>query len=436
MEIRQLYYKVLKSDGTYDFQPYSPVVHEESVILENGNTLSQELESKQQKLVPGKNITIEDNVISAINSEISKPISEVPEALPLIKYNDRAMAFAAAGANVWKWKGTDGKFNTSTTKPAYYDVEILYAVPFGVNLNQCFQRFSNMTKIYNYAFDYSKTTTLQYWMVGCGIKYFDFGECDLSNIHDLQGVWNESRSLETVIFRPENKLSATNMSGIFYGTTSLKQIYGLSYIDASNLTTISGMFQSSGLKQIVFPNWDLSKCVGYMRLFSNSSIEEVDMSNITSNQTQALSLYGMFENCKQLTKIKFPKNFITSYTTDLGQMFYGCSKLRFVDMRDWDFSNIEDMISSFWTSFQPYSLIGDNATLKDQSIFNGMRNKICLNNPQLYKESVLAIFNGIATITTGKVIEIHGTLFNKLTESEKLIAINKGWTFSITVVTY
>ena len=66
--------------------------------------------------------------------------------------------------------------------------------------------------------------------------------------------------------------------------------------------------------------------------------------------------------------------------------------------------------------------------LKELTLGTGFNHSINLSSCQyLSKESVLDLFNKVATVTDGQYIQLHTNVKNNLTAEEKAIVTNKGW---------
>ena len=71
--------------------------------------------------------------------------------------------------------------------------------------------------------------------------------------------------------------------------------------------------------------------------------------------------------------------------------------------------------------------------LEELGGFVGLAQDLDLSySPLLTRQSCLNVFNNAATITTGKTITLHTDVYNLLSEDDKKIAIDKGWTITHT----
>lgn len=133
-----------------------------------------------------------------------------------------------------------------------------------------------------------------------------------------------------------------------------------------------------------------------------------DTSNVTT-------MNSMFYDCPNLTNISL---FNTSNVTDMKFMFYKCPKLSEVPL--FDTSKLVETTNMFYKCNSLTALGG----------FTGLKVNLNLTEaPNLTKESLLNVINEAADVTASpKTLTFGSTNLAKLTDEEKAIATNKGWT--------
>jgi hypothetical protein len=143
----------------------------------------------------------------------------------------------------------------------------------------------------------------------------------------------------------------------------------------------------------------------------------------------ATNMDSMFEKCSNLIKV-FDLN--TSKVTDFSNIFYNCSSL--TEIPDLDLSSFDPngYIDSWSFSFRGCSKL---TTLRDNPYApEGKRwqfdDYVFFGNCPLDKTSILKVFNGLQTVIN-KTITISSTTNSYLSDEDKQIAINKGWTISV-----
>ena len=172
-----------------------------------------------------------------------------------------------------------------------------------------------------------------------------------------------------------SRSTATSFDGIipFTATSDVTEMFSM-FRDCSNLTSI--------------PLFDTSKVTNMGSMFrdcsSLTSIPLLDTSNVTD-------MYDMFEGCSRLTSIP---SLDTSNVTEMNFMFDGCSSLETIHMIN----------------------IGVNLDISSSTKFT--------------REALLEIIGNLKTVTRTMRLKMGTTNLAKLTEEDKAIATNKGWTLA------
>ncbi len=272
-------------------------------------------------------------------------------------------------------------------------------------------------------------------------------EVDKYKVSDAnkQIVINNTSDIATYANNPDFKYcpkfdtsDVTSMNNIFYGCKSLASIPQL---DTWGVTNMRYMFENcSSLTTI--PLLDTHSVTDMSYMFdgcrSLTTIPQLDTSNVTN-------MSSMFSNCSYITSIP---QLDTSKVTNMGSMFSGCSSLTSVPL--FDTSNVTDMYRMFSYCSNLITIPRLDATslttaasmfgeyyypLNKFTTFGGLTNlKIDLDMSScnaLTKESLLNVFNEAADVTSSpKTLTLGTKNLNKLTDEEKAIATNKGWTLA------
>ena len=186
----------------------------------------------------------------------------------------------------------------------------------------------------------------------------------------------------------------------------------------SNLTTVQYLNTSN----VIDMNHMFYQCN------SLTTIPQLDTSKVTN-------MSGMFQGCDSLTTIP---QLDTSKVTDMGQMFFNCLKLNSIPLLNCQ--NVNYLSGIFGSSYfggSGYSSITYCGGFKDlgkQSSVSGIGQDFLSYAPNLTHESLMNVINnlydrksnGLSTTT----VKFGTTNLNKLTDEEKSIAVNKGWTLS------
>ena len=108
-------------------------------------------------------------------------------------------------------------------------------------------------------------------------------------------------------------IAPKDSENLFASFGNAKEFIGLSNLDTSQVTNMSGMFAGCGFKELDLSNWDTSKVT--------------DMNS-------------MFMICDKLEKINL-KNFDTKNVTDMERMFFQCNKLLKLDLSNFKTPKLE-----------------------------------------------------------------------------------------------
>lgn len=132
----------------------------------------------------------------------------------------------------------------------------------------------------------------------------------------------------------------------------------------------------------------------------------------TSN---AYSTGGLFSGCGDL--ISIPEINISN-SNNMGMMFFDCSSLTTIPLLD------TSLVTSLYYAF------GGCALLTNLGGFKNLKVDLDLSgSPLLTHESLMNVINNLTSVTN-KTLSLGETNLAKLTDEEKIIAINKGWTLS------
>lgn len=160
--------------------------------------------------------------------------------------------------------------------------------------------------------------------------------------------------------------------------------------------------------------------------------ELIDTSNCTS-------FSGIFKDNTKIKELDL-SNWDTKNVTDITYLFYNCSSLETIDLRGWDMSNVITTTSFLAAAYAFHScsvlksLIGgvneEEVVSKNISCLDGLRSGIGFyTNLNLDRASLRAVINGIADLSNQNPLNFNvGQNISKLTEEDIAIVTNKNWT--------
>ena len=142
-----------------------------------------------------------------------------------------------------------------------------------------------------------------------------------------------------------NTSAVTDMGGMFYGCSGLKEL-NVSNFNTSSVTNMSHMFSGcSGLKELNVSNFNTSKVTDMHQMFEGcSGLKELNVSNF--NTSKVTDMRYMFYYCSGLKELNV-SNFNTSAVMDMGAMFYGCSGLKELNVSNFNTSAVTNMNQMF-----------------------------------------------------------------------------------------
>ena len=185
-----------------------------------------------------------------------------------------------------------------------------------------------------------------------------------------------------------------------------------SWVVRSNEVTIMNRMFSNDYRITSIPLFDTSNVVDMQFMFVGCyNLIDVPLFN-TSNVT---NMYDMFDRCLSLTSIPL---FNTSNVTNMSYMFSECSSLTIVPALD--MRNVTNMSYMF-----------QKCSKLEEIHMYGM--KVSFNIAASIKfthEALVEILNNLATVNTTRTLTMGSTNLAKLTEEDKAIALNKGWTLA------
>jgi surface protein len=132
----------------------------------------------------------------------------------------------------------------------------------------------------------------------------------------------------------------------FYNCSLLEDIYGLEFLNTSEVTDMSQMFYGcSSLTSLNLSTFDTRKVTNMQGMFCNSKgLKTVNISSFDTNNVTDMS--NMFYGCEALTSLNV-KNFKTSKVIYMGGMFGICRSISKLDLSSFDTQNVVDMQSMF-----------------------------------------------------------------------------------------
>ena len=228
----------------------------------------------------------------------------------------------------------------------------------------------------------------------------DLSNCDTSNMTSMRRMFYSYSKLASLDVRGWNTSAVTSMYQMFYRCNSLTTIYGIEIFNTSAVTDMFQMFSECGsLTSLDVSGWNTSAVTNMRSMFTGcNALTSLDVSNF--NTSAVTSMYGMFNTCSSLTSLDL-SNWDTSSVTDMRIMFNGCNAI---------------------TNLNMTNVILPKMDLTDWS----------LDSCPLTVDSLVSVLNALPQLDEGQsfTCTIGSTNLAKLSDEQKAIATNKGWTIN------
>ena len=243
-----------------------------------------------------------------------------------------------------------------------------------------------------------------------GSKVVRVPELNTNKVKDFSYAFSRSSISE---FPNWNFSNAESISYLLQNCNSLKTDIVINNL--SKLTgdyCLNGVFQQSAVRSVTLN--DLNPNIAYsldQAFFDDGWLNSISLNTTTGVPVKVKSMSETFNYCSQLKTLP-----LMDLTQCKRFSITGCNSLESIPA--YDLSNI--------TSINLNSLY----KLKE---FHATGMKVSFNissSTQFTREALVEILNNLATVTTATTLTMGATNLAKLTDEDKLIATNKGWTLA------
>ena len=257
----------------------------------------------------------------------------------------------------------------------------------------------------------------------------------------------------------------TDAERMFMGVSMYQIPYqSLEKFDTSNITTMREMLKGAfttawgeDQQHLDLSGWDTSKVTDMDYMLGDCGVlKSLDLSSW--NTSAVTTITGMFSSCDDLTSLYGIENFDTSKVTKMNSTFSGCRKLTSLDLSNWNTSSVIDTSYMFsynialtsinlsnWDTSKVtnvYSMFGTSfsnlSKLTNLDMTNAILPKINLTEwglnycNALTVDSLVSVLNALQQLDEGTsyTCTIGSDNLAKLSDTQKAIATNKGWTLN------
>lgn len=234
--------------------------------------------------------------------------------------------------------------------------------------------------------------------------------------------------------------------------------------DVSNVKYMSNCFRDcESMNKLDISSWDTKNTLDMSFMFFGcGNLKELNVKNL--DVSNVVSMESMFEDCNSLTTLDL-SGWNTSNVQNMTDMFFSCKGLKELDVGHLDFSNVKSIggAFSYLTSCTKlrlpdlpktnYSSLASNSMLYDfqfsgngtfgreyvsslifniTAIWRQTQDTVVSETGLTYGHYYEAFANSIGENTSGKTrtIKLHTTLYNSLSDEQKSLLIDKGYTLT------
>ena len=169
-------------------------------------------------------------------------------------------------------------------------------------------------------------------------------------VTDVSYIFNDCSNLKLLPELKWDTRNITDMSCMFRNCSSLESLPDISKWNTKNVTNIKGIFSGcKSLKNIPdISKWKIDKVTNMKRIFSGcSKLESLpDISNWKTKEVENMG--GIFTGCSELKELPDISKWDTGKVKDMSEMFSICTKLsELPDIYKWNTSNVNYMRGMF-----------------------------------------------------------------------------------------
>ncbi len=201
------------------------------------------------------------------------------------------------------------------------------------NLNGVFKNCRALAALEVSNWDVRKVTTMKSVFDNCfALTNLNLSGWDVTNkLKDMKAMFNDCNNLTTLDLTDWDTSEVENMESLFGGCKLLSNIEGFSSLNVEKVKYMGGMFLGcSALIRLDLSKWKTSA-----------------LTSVTIYDTGRASWDGMFRGCSALQEIKFGEGFKVDKVTSLCNLFFGCSSLKSLNIKNWNVSNVTSFSQLF-----------------------------------------------------------------------------------------
>lgn len=279
-------------------------------------------------------------------------------------------------------------------------------------------------------------------------KYIDLRMFDVSNVNTLHYVFDYiSGRYNYIDIRGWDTSNVNRMDAMFRYAKPI-EVYGLEDLNTSNVTDMNFMLCDSKIKQLDLSKWDVSKVTNLEFFLQNNNVitslnlSNWDTSSVTNmknifqycdklsdlkfdfNTSNVTTMDALFDYCMSFTELDLSK-WDVSQVSSMSAIFNDCRNLTYLSLKNWNMQNVTNVSSMFGNTESLTDLILDGAIFPKRDLNIGLH-----NSRNITVESLLSVLNSLPQLDDGTsyYVQLGSDNIAKLSDDQKAIATNKGWT--------
>lgn len=233
------------------------------------------------------------------------------------------------------------------------------------------------------------------------------------------GIVNKSdaKNVDLTMISPKNE---TSLKKLFFRNEKLVSI-DVSNWDTSKVTDFTLAFSvTHNLERIDVSNFNTGNGVNFFAMFDEGyKISALDVSKW--NMSSAKNIEWMFSKCQSITSFDL-STWDTSNVTSAHHLFTSCSA-ELIDLSGIDFTQVTNMHKAFNGNYKLSVIKCTGLKLPNIEL-----SSIGLNTSPLTVDSIVGLLNALPQSDKGYSFQIGSNNIAKLSDEQKAIATNKGWT--------
>lgn len=183
------------------------------------------------------------------------------------------------------------------------------------------------------------------------------GQLDTSASTQANSMFMLNHSLQSVNINALDLSNASNISGIFYEDTALKNVSNLNQWKTDKATDMSLMFEKTAIANIDVSSWDTKNVVNMHQMFWNYQGNSINVGGTFGKNLGNVKDFGyMFCGMTYAAAVTGLNTWDTHAATDMSYFLNGSMNVMNIDVSNFNTSNVTDFAHMFDYTLQNFTL--------------------------------------------------------------------------------